>query len=304
MSDSRPLIAVIGATGSQGGSVVRALAERSTFRIRALTRTPADYSGPAEEVAAADLNDPETLRAAFAGAHGVFAVSNFWQPGTDEIAQGRSAVDAAIAAGVRHFVWSTLPDVETLSGGQFDVAHFTNKSRVDAFVGAAGFEYHTFVEAPFYFENLVHNMAPSPLPDGRTGWALPLPPEAEVVHMGSIADLGGVVAGAFEHPEMVGAGSYLSSAAELTSFATVVATLNAQGHSVAVIQVPAEVFASFFPGAHEMAQMMGYWEQHTYLGPDGDRAIAAARAVSTTAPTDFATWAAEHMPADTPPTTP
>jgi uncharacterized protein YbjT (DUF2867 family) len=304
MSDTRPVVAVIGATGSQGGSVVRALVDRATFRVRALTRVPAAYSGPADEVAAADLGDPASLRAAFAGAHGVFAVSNFWEPGTDEIAQGRNAVDAAIAAGVRHFVWSTLPNVEAISGGAFEVAHFTNKSRVDELVSGAGFEHHTFVEAPFYFENLVHNMPPSPLPDGRTGWALPLPPDAEVVHMGTIADLGGVVAGAFEHPETVGAGSYLSSAAELTSFANIVATLNAQGHSLAIVQVPAEVFASFFPGAHEMAQMMGYWETHTYLGPDADTAIAAARAVSTTASTDFVTWAAEHMPADTTPAAP
>jgi uncharacterized protein YbjT (DUF2867 family) len=296
MPDTRPIIAVIGATGSQGGSVVRALLDRGTFRVRALTRDPASYSGPADEVVAADLSDSASLKSAFAGAHGVFAVSNFWEAGTQEIAQGRNAVDAALAAGVRHFIWSTLPDVEAISGGEFEVPHFTNKSRVDELVSGAGFEYHTFVEAPFYFENFLHNMPPSPLPDGRKGWALPLPPDAEVVHMAAIADLGGVVAGAFEHPETVGAGSYLSSA-ELTSFANVVATLNAQGHSLTVIQVPAEVFASFFPGAQEMAQMMGYWEKHTYLGPDADTVIAAARAVSTTAPTDFATWAAEHMPA-------
>jgi len=205
MSDDRPVIAVLGASGSQGSSVVRALVEQGQFRVRALTRRPDAYSGPADEAVAADLNQPATLEAAFAGAHGVFAVSNFWEPGSDEIAQGRHAVDAAAKAGVRHYVWSTLPNVEAISGGRYEVAHFTSKAKVDQFVRDAGFEAYTFVEAPFYFENLVKNMAPQPLPDGSTGWALPLAADARVVHMGSIEDLGGVVAGAFAQPEVVGA---------------------------------------------------------------------------------------------------
>ena len=297
MPDDRRLIAVIGATGSQGGSVVRALVDQGTFRVRALTRSPDFYVGPADEVAEADLTRPDTLEAAFTGAYGVFVVSNFWEPGSDEVAQGRNAVEAATKAGVRHFVWSTLPDVEAISGAEFEVAHFTSKAKVDAFVRAAGFESFTFVEAPFYFENLVKNMPPQPLPDGSTGWALPIPGGARVVHMGSIKDLGGVVAGAFGNPEAVGAGSYLSSAAALLSFGDLVEVLNSQGHSLALVEVPAEVFATFFPGAEEMAQMMGYWQKHTYLGPDGEEAVAAARRVSTTPSTDFATWAKANMPA-------
>jgi hypothetical protein len=74
-------------------------------------------------------------------------------------------------------------------------------------------------------------------------------------------------------------------------------TLNSQGHSVAVLEVPGEVFAGFFPGAEEMAQMMAYWREYTYLGPGGDQALALARKVTTTPITDFATWAREHMPA-------
>jgi len=296
MSDDRPIIAVVGASGSQGGSVVQALVDRGAFRVRALTRRPGDYHGPAEEVVAADLDRPESLEAAFAGVHGVFAVSNFWEPGSDEIAQGRNAVDAAKKAGVSHFVWSTLPDVEAISRGEFEVEHFTSKAKVDQFVRDAGFASCTFVEAPFYFENLTGNMAPSPLPDGSVGWVLPLPADARVVHAGSIQDLGGVVAGAFESPDAVGDGAYLSSAAALMSFGDMVDTLNGQGHALAVMQVPADVFATFFPGAGEMAQMMGYWERYTYLGPDGERAITAARRISTTGSTDFATWASQHMP--------
>ena len=297
MADDRPVIAVIGATGSQGGAVVRALTDQGAFRVRAVTRRPDSYTGSADEAVAADLSDPASLETAFAGAHGVFAVSTFMGPGSDEVTQGRNAVEAAVKAGVRHFVWSTLPDVEDLSDGEFEVPHFTNKAKVDAIVRAAGFQFFTFVEAPFYFENLATVMAPQALPDGRSGWALPIAADARVVHAGSITDLGGVVAGAFAHPDTVGAGTYLSSAAALMSFEDFADTLRDQGHAIAIVEVPPAVYATFFPGAEEMAQMMGYWVKHTYLGPTGDDAIAAARSVSTTPSTSFAVWAAEHMPA-------
>jgi hypothetical protein len=125
------------------------------------------------------------------------------------------------------------------------VAHFTSKAKVDSFVRDGGFASCTFVEAPLYFENLTGNLAPSPLPDGSAGWALPLPAHARVVHAGSIQNLGGVVAGAFDNPDVVGDGAYVSSGAALMSFEDIVDTFNAQGHAVAAMQVPAEVFATF-----------------------------------------------------------
>jgi len=199
---------------------------------------------------------------------------------------------------VRHFVWSTLPDVEALSDGAWDVPHFTDKAKVDPLVRDAGFEAFTFVEAPFYFENLTSMMGPQDLADGTRGWAMPLPRDARVAHMGAVGDLGGVVAGAFEHPELVGDGAYLSSAAALMSFGDVVDILNGQGHDLHYVEVPAEVYATFYPGASEIAQMLGYWRDHTYLGPGADEAISLARRVSTTPSTDFTTWAAQRMPAD------
>src|SRR5258706_7966297 len=117
-TNRKELIAVIGATGQQGGGVVRALQARGQFNVRALTRNPGKYRGLADEVVAADLERPETLVAAFAGAHGVFLVTNFWAPGTDELKQASAAIHAAKAAGVKHLVWSTLPDVEAIGRGK------------------------------------------------------------------------------------------------------------------------------------------------------------------------------------------
>src|SRR5579862_9778554 len=176
-SKAKQLIAVVGATGLQGGSVVRALQTNGQFKVRALTRDPAKHRELAEEVVEADLNRPETLKAAFTGAHGVFLVTNFLEAGNDEFKQATAAVHAAKDAGVKHFVWSTLPNVEAISGGKFDVPHFTGKAKVDRIVTEAAFPHHTFVIAPGYYQNFVGPLAPQKQADGSVGWALPLNPD-------------------------------------------------------------------------------------------------------------------------------
>src|SRR6201987_2581655 len=208
-SNDEKLIAVIGATGQQGGGVLRALQASGQFKVRALTRNPDKHRELAEEVVEADLNRPETLKAAFEEAHGVFLVTSSGLDGTDEFTQGTTAVRAAKAAGVKHFIWSTLPDVEVISDGRFDVPHFTGKAKVDRVVTDAGFPNHTFVIAPFFYQNLAGALAPQKQPDGSRRWALPLDPSVRCIHMGDIRELGTVVAGAFAHPDQAGHGEYL-----------------------------------------------------------------------------------------------
>src|SRR5882762_6758625 len=217
MSSDKKLIAVIGATGQQGGGVVRALKSAGRFRVRALTRNSAKHRGLADEVVDADLDRPATLKAAFDGAHGVFLVTNFAEKGVDESEQAASAVRAAKDAGVRHLIWSTLPDVEAISGGKFDVPHFTGKAAVDPIVKEAGFANHTFVIAPFFYQNLAGAMAPQQQADGSMGWALPLDPSVRCIHMGDIRELGNIVAGAFARPDQAGHGEYLTLVGDLMS---------------------------------------------------------------------------------------
>ena len=299
MSNTRKLIAVIGATGQQGGAVVRALQASGQFRVRALTRHPDQHPELGDEVILADFDRPQTLQAAFAGAHGVFVVTNVWEAGADEIRQARAAVTAAKAAGVRHFIWSTLPDVEAISGGRITVPHFTAKANVERIVSDAGFAHRTFVIAPFYYQNLVGVMAPKAQPDGSSGWALPIDPTRRVMHMGDIGELGRIVAGAFAQPELVGEGQYLPLVGDFLSFNEIVATLNRQGHRITFQRVPREVFADWFPGAEGIAAMLAYFEAHTYLGSDMPGAIALANEAAGRKPTNFADWARVHF---TPPT--
>ena len=291
MSNTKRLIAVIGATGHQGGAVVRALQASGQFKVRAWTRNPAKHPQLADEVVLADLDRPETLKAAFAGAHGVFLVTNAWEPGSDEGKQARAAVHAAKEAGVQHFIWSTLPNVETISRGKLDVPHFTDKAKIDRIVREAGFAHHTFVIAPFFYQNLLGVMAPQKQADGAAGWALPLDPEQRVIHMGDITELGPIVVGAFAKPELAGRGEHLPLVGDFLSFNEVIATLNQQGHKFSFKRVPKELFAGWFPGAKEVAEMLAYFEAHTYLGADSRDAITLANGVAGRQPTKFAAWA-------------
>lgn len=295
-SNERKLIAVIGATGQQGGAVVRALQASGRFNVRALTRNPGKHRELAEEVVEADLDRPETLKAAFEGAHGVFLVTNFWEEGTDEHKQATAAVRAAKDAGVKHFIWSTLPDVETISGGKFHVPHFTGKAKVDRIVKEAGFAYHTFVIAPFFYQNLAGSLAPQKQADGSMGWALPLDPAVRCIHMGDISEVGIIVAGAFAHPDQAGNGEYLPLVGDFMSFNEVVDTLNRQGHKFSFKQVPKEVFAAIFPGAAEAAETFSYFQAHTYLGSNSYDEISLATKIAGGRASKFATWARANLP--------
>jgi uncharacterized protein YbjT (DUF2867 family) len=295
MSNTQKLIAVIGATGQQGGAVVRALQTSGQFKVRALTRDPAKHPKLGDEVVLADFNRPETLKNAFAGAYGAFVVTNAWEAGAGELEQAVAAVNAAKDAGVRHFIWSTLPNVEAISGGKIDVPHFTNKAKVERIVGEAGFAYHTFVIAPFYYQNLLGAMAPQKQADGTAGWALPLDPERRVIHMGDITEIGALVLGAFAEPALAGHGQRLPLVGDFMSFNEIIATLGRQGSKFSFKRVPGEVFSGWFPGAEDVAAMLAYFEAYTYLGSDSRDAIALAKQVAGHQPTRFAAWARTHF---------
>lgn len=296
VSNGKKLIAVFGATGNQGGGVVRALKTSGQFNVRALSRDRGKYKGVADEVVAADLDRPETLAAALEGAHGVFLVTNFWQDGTDEIKQATVAIQAAKAAGVNHLIWSTLPNVEAISDGKFNVPQFTGKAKVDSLVKNAGFPRHTFVIPPAYYQNFAGPYGPQVQQDGSLGWTLPIDPTVRCLHTGDINELGNIVAGAFAHPGETGNGAYLPLVGAFLSFNELVDTLNQLGHKVSFTQVPREVYAGFFPGADALSDTLAYYETYTYLGPGShDDQIALANRVAGKTPTTFASWARDNF---------
>jgi uncharacterized protein YbjT (DUF2867 family) len=299
---AKPVIAVIGGSGKQGGGVVDALLASGKFAVRVVSRDPVGAATKAlskrgVEVIKGDLLDAPSLRLPFEGAYGAFVVTNFWDPAQmlRETEIGKAAVQAARTAGVKHLIWSTLPDCEQLTAGRAKVAHFTGKARVDAAVRTAGFARHTFVMAPMYFQNFLTMMAPQPLPNGGRGWAVPIDLSARVMHAGDPTEVGRAVAAAFAAGDQLPNGSYLGVCGGTYSFNDFVGTLNSQGHKLQVLQVPPTVYDGFYSGAREMREMFEYYVEHTYFGPEHQRYIAAANALVPGGFTNFADWAKVHM---------
>ena len=190
MNEKR-VIAVVGATGAQGGGLCRAiLNDRSGgFACRAITRDPnkADAKALAAQgadVVKADIDDIGSLKRAFAGAHGAFCVTNFWEhfSAEKEKAQAKNLADAARVAGVSHVIWSTLEDTRPLMSPsdtrmpmlqeRFRVPHFDAKAEADAFFADLP---TTFLVTSFYWENLYKfGMGPKRGDDGQYSWTFPM----------------------------------------------------------------------------------------------------------------------------------
>ena len=139
------LIVVTGATGKQGGAVARSLLNRG-FRIRALTRNPQKPEAQAladrgAEVVQGDMEDRSAMERALEGAYGVFSVQNYWETGYDgEVQQGKTVADAAKAAGVEHFVYSSVGSAHRQTG----IPHFESKWEIEEHVRQIGLPYTIF----------------------------------------------------------------------------------------------------------------------------------------------------------------
>jgi uncharacterized protein YbjT (DUF2867 family) len=270
----KPIIAVVGSTGAQGGGLVRAIIAQGSFRARALTRKPgSDKARELEqlgaEVVAADLDDSGSLERAFSGAHGAFCVTNFWEHSSaeKELLQAKAQADAAVAAGVGQVVWSSLEDTRkrvpldddrmpTLHG-KYKVPHFDAKGEADRFFLESGVK-ATVLLTSFYWDNLVQfGMGPKPGPDGNLVFVLPM---ADKKLPGIAAeDIGKCALGVFARgDEFVGA--TVGVAGEHLTGAEMAAALSRALERKVVYQyVPPEVYRTFgFPGADDLANMFQY----------------------------------------------
>jgi uncharacterized protein YbjT (DUF2867 family) len=192
MADKK-IIAVVGATGAQGGGLVRAIAKDSGsgFVVRAITRDVNSEKALAlqklgAEVVAANLDHVESLKRAFAGAYGVFCLTNFWEHMSPEreYAQAKAQAEAAKAAGVQHAIWSTLEDsrqwvplsdnrMPTLMG-KYKVPHLDVKGEADQEFTKLGVP-TTFLLTSFYWDNMIFfGMGPKKGPDGTFLFTLPM----------------------------------------------------------------------------------------------------------------------------------
>jgi uncharacterized protein YbjT (DUF2867 family) len=307
---SKKTIAVLGATGAQGGGLVRAILADpdGEFAARALTRDASSGKAKAlaklgAEVVAADVDDAASLRRAFEGAHGAFCVTFFWDHFSPEkeLAQAKAMAQAAKDAGVKHVVWSTLEDTRRLVPlddpriptlqGRYKVPHFDAKGEADRFFTELDVP-TTFLLTSFYWDNLIHfGSGPKRGEDGRLAFVLPM---ADKKLPGIAAeDIGRCAYGVFRRgAELVGktvgiAGEHLSGA-EMAAALT-----KALGQEVVYSYVPPEVYRTFgFPGADDLANMFQFKRdfEDEFRRP---RDLALSRSLNPQLQT-FSQWLAVH----------
>ena len=272
----KKIIAVVGATGAQGGGLVRAIQTDAGggFRARAVARDPQSEKARAlaalgAEVVAADVDDEESLKRAFDGASGAFCVTFYWAHFKPELelAQARSLARAAKAAGVGHVIWSTLEDTRkwvplsdnrmpTLMG-KYKVPHFDAKGEADGFFTAAGAP-TTFLLTSFYWDNFIYfGMGPQRTPDG--GLAIAFPMDDKKLPGIAAEDIGKCAYGIFQRgAEFIGkrlgvAGQHLTGDEMASEFS------RSLGQEVRYNAVPPEVYRGFgFPGADDLGNMFQF----------------------------------------------
>ena len=270
------IIAVTGATGAQGGGLVRAIlsAPDSGFQVRAITRDVNSDKAKAlaalgVELVTADLDDRASLERAFAGAYGAFCITNFWEhfSAEKEVAQADNMAHAAKAAGVQHVIWSSLEDTRLsiplddprmpVLHEKYKVPHFDGKGEADLLFKKLGLPV-TILLTSFYWENFIYfGLGPVRGQDGKLGITFPIG-DAKLPGIAA-GDIGKCAFGIFQNgKEYIGktvgiAGEHLTGNEMASSFT------KALGKEVVFNDVSPDVYRTFpFPGAVEMGNMFQY----------------------------------------------
>lgn len=271
----KKIIAVVGATGAQGGGLVRAIAAdpNGPFKARAITRDvnsdkARELAALGAEVVAADIDDPDSVRRAFEGAYGAFCVTFFWAhfSAEKEIEEARTMANAARDAGVQHVIWSTLEDTRQLVPlsddrmptlhGKYKVPHFDGKGEADGVFREAGVPV-TYLLTSFYWDNFIHfGMGPARGADGALSITLPMG-ESKLPGIAA-EDIGRCAYGVFQHPELIGqrvgiSGEHVSGSEMAAGFSEIA------GEDVRYNAVEPAVYRGFgFPGADDLGNMFQY----------------------------------------------
>ncbi|MBD1848500.1 NmrA/HSCARG family protein [Leptolyngbya sp. FACHB-711] len=254
------LILVTGATGNQGSAIARHLLQRGNFKVRALVR---DSNKPAAqalqqagaELVVGDLNDRDSLDRALQGAYGVFSLQIF-QDGLDtEIRQGKAVADAAKAANIQHFVYSSVGSAERNTG----VPHFDSKFQVEEYIRASELPY-TILRPVFFFYN--YNMLRSMVETGTL--FQPLSPETKLQQL-SEEDYGEMVADVFDHPADFMKGEIELASVDMTMPEVAAAFSRVLGKPVQYQQIP---FETFEQQIGEELTIMYRWFENVGYGAD------------------------------------
>jgi uncharacterized protein YbjT (DUF2867 family) len=273
---SKPVIAVFGATGAQGGGLARALLADPGrhFAVRAVTRKPdgaaaVELKRAGADVVLADLDDGCSVRRAMDGAYGAYLITNFWehQSAQKELIQAHNLAAAAAQAGVRHAIWSTLEDTRDFIPAdgtrmpvlqqQYNIPHFDAKGAANRFFAQLRVPV-TFLYTSGYWENLIHfGMGPQRGPDGKL--AVTFPTAAARIPWIGVEDIGVSAMEIFLRGDALIGESIGIAGDHLTGAELAEQLSGAVGEPVAYNAVTPDEFRAFgFPGADEIGNMFQF----------------------------------------------
>ncbi|HQY19290.1 MAG TPA: NmrA/HSCARG family protein [Ignavibacteria bacterium] len=274
--ENKKIITVFGATGAQGGGLVRAILsdKNSEFTARAVTRDKNSDKAKAladlgAEVVSADIDDAESIKKALEGAYGAFFVTFFWDhfSAEKEYQQVTDFVNAAKDSDLKHIIWSTLEDTRILVPleddrmptlqGKYKVPHFDGKGAADKLFTEAGLPV-TFLRTSFYWDNLIYfGMGPKKGEDGNYYIAFPMD-DKKLPGMAA-EDIGRCAYGIFKKDGEV-TGKTIGVTGEKLSGAEMAEKLSKSlGINVIFNNVTPEQFRNFgFPGADDLGNMFQF----------------------------------------------
>ncbi|MGD8700169.1 MAG: NmrA/HSCARG family protein [Gemmatimonadales bacterium] len=278
-------ILIAGATGQQGGAVARELLGAG-HKVMAMTRNPESEKAKAlmalgADVVRGDLNDAASLKRAFEGAWGVFAVQNTWEAGVEgEEEQGKRFAEIAREQGVQHFVYTSVGSAERSTG----IPHFDNKWRIEERVRNLDFPSHTILRPVFFMENWVSPWFKPAIDEGTL--AIGVKPDTRL-QMIAVDDIGQYGRLAFEQHEALNGQAIEIAGDELTMPQVAEIISRASGKQVSHLQVPIEQVREF---SEDFASMLEWFDR---VGYDSDISGNAAKYGIT--PTRFETWARQTV---------
>lgn len=252
-------IVVTGATGQQGGAVARHLLKQQGFAVRALTRDSTKEAAKAlarqgAEIVQANLDDASSIRRSLEGAYGVFSVQNFMETGYDgEIHQGKTLADAAKAAGVKHFVYTSVVSADRKTG----LPHFESKWQIEQHIHKLGIPF-TILRPAFFMQNWHHYMRDQIL---QGTLPLPLDPNRSLQQI-SVEDIGAFAVVAFQNPNRWQGRTLELAAEELTMLKVADLLSRALGRSVKYVQVAWDQFRQ--NAGEEMTRMYRWFNDVGY----------------------------------------
>jgi uncharacterized protein YbjT (DUF2867 family) len=306
----RLVIAVVGATGAQGGGLVRAILADAAggFSARALTRNPRaekarQLADAGADVVFADLDDAASVERAFSGAFAAFCLTDYWEHCSParELSQAQTMAAAARHAGPRHVIWSTLEDSRRWMAldddrmptilRKYKVPHFDAKGEANQFFLDAGVP-TTFLLTSFYWDNLIHfGMGPRRREDGRL--AITFPMDDKKLPGIAVEDIGRSAYGIFKRGEEF-IGRTVGIAGEHLTCAEMAGSLtHALGEEVHYDAVSPDAYRSLgFGGAGDLANMFQFKRDFQEVFCSA-RDVALSRHLNPALQT-FEQWLAAH----------